>query len=112
MKYDSCCTDKAIEEVLPHKCLTFEESLQRAFLKISQNEVVSTWMDSWLIEGSNADIHKYIQVPEEGCLRDQQIIPITIPKEEVINRTWSIGGKSGWYGLNWAWKLRASLIAS
>ncbi|NDD58276.1 MAG: SDR family oxidoreductase [Chlamydiae bacterium] len=106
MRFNSFCRDKSIDLVLPHACLTFEEALNRAFLKISQNEVVSTWMDSWLIESSNPDIHKFIEVPEEGCLKDKQAMPLGLPKLEVIQRIWSIGGKNGWYGLNWAWRLR------
>ena len=106
MKYDSCCVNTSIQEVLPHSCISYEEALKRAFLKISQNEVMSTWMDSWLIDANSPDINKYIEVPEEGCLKDKQVMPISLPREEVISRVWSIGGKNGWYGLNWAWKLR------
>jgi uncharacterized protein YbjT (DUF2867 family) len=106
MKYNSVCHDKRIQDVLPHVCINFEESLKRAFLKISQNEVVSTWMDSWLIESNNPDIRQFIEVPTEGCLTDCQKMPLGLPKEEVIGRIWSIGGKNGWYGLNWAWKIR------
>ena len=109
MKLNSFCHDKRIQEVLPHVCINFEESLKRAFLKISQNEVMSTWMDSWLISSNNPDIRAFIQVPVEGCLRDVKKIPLGLPREEVIDRIWSIGGKRGWYGLNWAWKIRGLL---
>lgn len=109
MKYNSVASNKDIDKVLPHSCINFEEALRRAFLKISQNEVASTWMDAWLIDENNADIRKYIEVPKEGCLKDIQVMPLTLPREEVIFRIWSIGGKSGWYGLNWAWKLRGLL---
>jgi len=109
MKYNSSCHDEKIQKVLPHACISYEEALKRAFLKISQNEVLSTWMDSWLIDSSNPDISNFIQVPEEGCLKDLKKIPLGLPKEEVIQRIWSIGGKNGWYGLNWAWKIRGLL---
>jgi uncharacterized protein YbjT (DUF2867 family) len=109
MKHDSCCLNISIQQVLPHICITYEEALKIAFLKISQNEVMSTWMDAWLINTSNPDINKYIEVPQEGCLKDRQIMPISIPTEEVISRLWGIGGKNGWYGVNWAWKLRGLL---
>lgn len=106
MKHNSTCKNKKIQSVLPHACLSFEEALKRAFLKISQNEVLSTWMDSWLVSGDNPNITHYIQVPNEGCLKDIQKAPLGLPEEEVLLRIWSIGGKSGWYGLNWAWKVR------
>ena len=106
MKYHSFCHDKRIDQVLPHRCLTFEESLKRAFLKISQNEVISTWMDAWLIDEKNPDIRKFIEIPKEGCLKDVKIVQLGSSKEEVIQRIWSIGGEKGWYGIDWAWKLR------
>jgi uncharacterized protein YbjT (DUF2867 family) len=109
MRYNSICSPPAIENVLPHKCITFEESLNRAFLKIAQNEVASTWMDAWLIDSKNPDIQNYIKVPEEGCLTDIKHIPLGLPKQEVIDRIWSIGGDNGWHGLNWAWKIRGLL---
>ncbi|MBS0655713.1 MAG: DUF2867 domain-containing protein [Verrucomicrobia bacterium] len=105
MKYRSVCTH-SIDTVVPHSCITFEEALKSAFLKISQNAVTSTWMDSWLVDEKNPDIRTYIAIPKEGCLRDTQIVPITMPKEAVIERIWSLGGAKGWYGLDWAWRLR------
>lgn len=109
MRHSSMCTNKEIDKVLPHSCIPFEEALRKAFLKISQNEVASTWMDSWLVDEKNPDIRKYIEVPKEGCLNDIKIVPLGLPQEEVITRIWSIGGKNGWYGLNWAWKIRGLL---
>lgn len=106
MKHNSYCHKSDIEKILPHPCLTFEEALHRAFLKISQNEVISTWMDAWMIDEKNPDIRKFIEIPKEGCLKDSKQMPLHLDKEEVISRIWSIGGKRGWYGLDWAWQLR------
>jgi len=106
MRHSSVRGSNLIEELIPHKCISLQESIKNAFLKISQNEVASTWMDSWLVNGVSPDINKYVQVPDEGCLRDIQEMVLGLPKEEVISRIWSIGGKSGWHGLNWAWRLR------
>ncbi|NDE82491.1 MAG: SDR family oxidoreductase [Chlamydiia bacterium] len=106
MKYNSFCTNDSIKKILPNTCISFEEALNRAFLKIAQNDVVSTWMDSWIVDSNSPDISKWIEVPTDGCLKDIQKMPMGLPKEEVIQRVWSIGGKNGWYGLNWAWKIR------
>ena len=106
MRYNSYCTEQGINQALPHTCIPFEDALNRAFLKISQNEVLSTWMDSWILTSNNPDISIFIEVPVAGCLKDIQSLPLALPKEEVIKRIWSIGGKNGWYGLNWAWEIR------
>lgn len=106
MKQNTRKRNNAIDALLPHPCLRYEEALKLAFLRITQNEVVSTWMDSWDIKELSPDIRAFIEVPREGCLRDVREVPITVPVEEVRRRVWSIGGERGWYSMNWAWRLR------
>ncbi len=106
MKQNTRKLNLAIDTILPHKCLSYEEALALAFQRISQNEVVSTWMDAWDIKTSKATIEQFIEVPTEGCFKDTKTIPITTSIQEVIQKMWSIGGKNGWYSMNWAWKIR------
>lgn len=106
MKADTYCRDQRIHQVLPHCCLSYVESIKLAFLNISQNEVTSTWMDSWEIHGQNPDIQKYVEVPKYGVLSNCQTLAIDGPIEPVLKKVWAIGGDSGWYAFNWAWKLR------
>jgi uncharacterized protein YbjT (DUF2867 family) len=106
MKQNTRKLNHAIDNVLPHQCLSYEDSLRRAFQLISQNAVVSTWMDAWDLKKLSGDIQDFIEVPQEGCLKDIKIMPITVPIDEVQKKIWSIGGEKGWYSLNWAWRLR------
>ncbi len=95
-----------IQKIIPHQCLTFKQALQLAFQNIAQNEVVSTWMDAWEIEGVNTGHKNYIQVPTEGCLVDERRVGIKDSKEAALARLWRLGGDTGYYAMNWAWKLR------
>lgn len=106
MKCDSYCTDERIFKALPHSCLSFEESLKRAFETIETREIPSTWMDAWVVDKGRADIRDLLEPPKEGCFKDIQIVLIKGSAQDVIGRVWSLGGDKGWYGLNWAWKLR------
>lgn len=106
MKSNSVVGNKEIQKIIPHDCLRYEEALKLAFQHISQNEVVSSWMDTWEIHGDDPKISDYVEVPSEGCLRNIQKIPIQDSREAVLNRVWSIGGKKGYYALNWAWHIR------
>lgn len=106
MKTNTVVQKDEIEKIIPHTCLTYNEALELAFQKISQNEIVSSWMDSWEIRGTNPNIENYIQVPTEGCLKDERRVLIKDSKEAAIERIWQIGGRNGYYGLNWAWHLR------
>lgn len=95
-----------IQRLIPHQCLTFKKALELAFQNIAQNEVVSTWMDSWEIKGTNPSITEYINVPKEGCLKDEKKYVVKDSREAALDRIWGIGGNKGYYALNWAWKLR------
>lgn len=106
MKHSTRKLNSAIDDILPRACLTYEEALQLAFQKISQNEVVSTWMDAWNVEKIHGDLQKYIEVPQEGCLKDKQEVKASILIPALQKRVWSLGGSQGWYSMNWAWALR------
>jgi uncharacterized protein YbjT (DUF2867 family) len=106
MKFNSVCLNQAIQNVLPHPCISFEEALERAFLKIAKNEVASTWMDAWGTKEKSPNITRFSEVPTDGCFREVKQAVIQDSKEKTIERIWHLGGNYGWYGLNWAWKLR------
>lgn len=109
MKSSSIVKLDGINKIITHDCLTYVESLELAFQMTSQNEVVSTWMDAWEMQGNNPNIDDYIQVPCEGCLKERRKVLIKDSKLETINRIWSIGGNTGYYALNWAWNLRGMI---
>jgi uncharacterized protein YbjT (DUF2867 family) len=106
MKHSTRKLNFSIDAILPHICLTYEQTLELTFQKISQNEVISTWMDAWDVKKVNKDLQNYIEVPSEGCLKEKQEVQIIIPIADVKTRIWSLGGDKGWYALNWAWRLR------
>jgi len=106
MKSNSIVQMKEIQKMIPHQCLNYKEALELAFQHIAQNEVVSTWMDSWEIHSNDPNIADYLEVPVQGCLKDQQIIPIKDSNAAAALRIWRIGGNNGYYALNWAWYLR------
>lgn len=106
MKTSSVVQLNEIQKIIPHRCLTYKESLVFTFQKISQNEVISSWMDSWDIAGNDPNIENYVAVPDEGCLKDKRRVLIKDSKEAAIERIWRIGGNTGYYALNWAWNLR------
>ena len=95
-----------IKKIIPHECLTYTKALELAFQRIAQNEVISTWMDAWDIKDIDPSIEKYVEVPKEGCLKDVRIVLVKDTKQAAIERIWCIGGKTGYYSVDWVWKLR------
>lgn len=95
-----------IQSLLPHTCLTYEQSLQEAMEEVSNDRILSTWMDSWETVELNPDVEEFLLRTEQSCFKDIQQIPIKGSEETVINRIWKIGGKNGYYTFDWAWYLR------
>ncbi|MEC7840003.1 MAG: SDR family oxidoreductase [Chlamydiota bacterium] len=106
LKVDAVCLDKTIDEILPHDCLDFKQTVSRAFEKIEQNEVVSSWKDAIVRSSLPPNLTKYIEVPHFGCLSKCYKRSYKSPKSEVLERLWRIGGQNGWYTMDWAWAMR------
>ena len=104
MRHEVVARDNKLQEILNIQPITYEEAIKKAFIKIEQNLVISSWKDS-LVAGRLSNLKGYIQVPKYGCLKDEQSIEVTNP-EGVLENIWSIGGSKGWYYGNWLWKVR------
>ncbi|WP_010662602.1 SDR family oxidoreductase [Marinilabilia salmonicolor] len=108
MKVEVVAQDDRIKELLSMDPLSYDEAVRRAFMKIEQNEIVSSWKDSTISGRLNYKISDYISVPTHGCLTDQRRRNI-VNREDTIHKIWSIGGDNGWYFGNWLWRLRGFL---
>ncbi|MDX8431420.1 MAG: SDR family oxidoreductase [Candidatus Algichlamydia australiensis] len=109
VKNEAIKKDDAVDRILPHKCLTYEEALQRAFSKIEESGVISSWKDSFVFSSLSTDLSHYVYPPHHGCLKDKQTVSIKDSEESTLDRIWSIGGKQGWYGVNYLWAIRGKI---
>ena len=106
MKNEVVCLKRGITDIVPGKCMSYEESIQRAFYRIKQNEVVSSWTDSFNHGKFLQENLECIEVPTHGCFTDEKITQFDRPVDEVLENIWTIGGDNGWYYMDWAWDLR------
>lgn len=105
LRSDSVCSEHSIEELVPHQCLTYSEAVARAFSLIEQNCIISSWTDAV----NHPHLLNYVGPPHEGCYIKRVVVPIEGSRSDVIDRLWRIGGGTGWYAWNWAWKLRGRI---
>ncbi len=108
MKVEVIAKDNSINKILNLRTLSYEQSVKRAFKKVEQNEIVSSWKDSTVSGRLDFKISDYIKVPEFGCykdIREKTVLDISL----CIEKIWQIGGNTGWYYWNWLWKLRGVL---
>lgn len=97
--------DKKLQQLLGMNTVTYTKALELAFVKIEQNQVVSSWKDSMISGRFKKNLQKYVTVPKNGCLRDHKIINVAQP-QQALERIWSIGGETGWYYGDWMWRIR------
>jgi len=105
MKVEVICRDNSLNKQLDITPISYKESLKKAFLKIENNEIVSSWKDSYISSGLSFNISDFIQVPTFGCFIDRRKKTV-VNRDSCINKIWSIGGETGWYYANWLWQIR------
>ncbi|WKN32811.1 SDR family oxidoreductase [Porifericola rhodea] len=109
MKNQVIVQHRGIDEVVKVELFTYKQAVERAFDRIAQNEVISSWKDSFNSSKIDINLSEYVKVPQYGVYTDIRKIPFSKPKEQVINNIWSIGGDRGWYYLGFLWKIRGLL---
>lgn len=108
MKIEVVCRDNRINTILGITPISYNEALKRAFSKIENNEILSSWKDAYSSSGLNFDISEFINVPSFGCFKDSRTKTIE-NREVTIDKIWAIGGTTGWYYGTWLWKIRGYL---
>ena len=105
MKVEAVCSNNEINDILGVNPISYKESIRRAFNKIEDNNIVSSWKDAYSSSGINFNISEFIRVPQYGSFKDERSRKIE-NKADCIEMIWGIGGENGWYYGNALWKLR------
>ncbi|MDR7370288.1 SDR family oxidoreductase [Flavobacterium aquidurense] len=105
MKVEVVCNDNRINNLLAVTPISYKEALDRALIKINEDNIVSSWKDSLVSGQFKGNLAYYLKVPKKDCFIDRRKRAI-INRDYTIERIWSIGGDTGWYYGDWLWDLR------
>jgi uncharacterized protein YbjT (DUF2867 family) len=105
MKVNVICKKNNLTDMLGISLLTYEQAIRRAFDKVEQNQVVSSWKDAFNATALDQNLAKYLDIPVYGCYKDKRSTKVDQP-ERVLEKIWSIGGANGWYYVDWLWEIR------
>lgn len=108
MKNDVIPRENDLAERLGIHPISCGEAIEKAFLRIEQNMILSSWKDSLVSSMQDKNLNNHIRVPSYGCVKDRKGIRIDDP-DRVIENLWAIGGDRGWYYGNWMWRIRGVL---
>lgn len=106
MKNEVICKNNRIKEIVPRKCLSYQEALNLAFEKIEQNSIVSSWKDALNRGYLETSFMDQVKVPQNGTVAYKVKMPFKRNANEVFDNIWGIGGSRGWYYVDWLWSLR------
>lgn len=106
MKIEVVAKNNQLEKLLEIKSISYKKSIQLAFQKIEQNNVVSSWKDSLVSSYNDNSLLQHISVPTNGCFSDKREKQILSNADQVLKNIWSIGGQRGWYYADWLWHVR------
>jgi hypothetical protein len=106
MKVEVVAEPNDLGERLGVNPMNYRDAVRLAFQKIGQNSVVSSWKDSLVSSYKDNSLREHMEVPVNGCMVDERMLPITTDVDQVVDNIWSIGGSRGWYYTNWLWSIR------
>jgi len=105
MKVEVICRTNNLSDNLDINLINYNTSIQLAFDKIEQNQVLSSWKDAQTSEIFKEGFSKFVEVPSNGCFKD--IRSLKLENSSIsLEKIWQIGGKTGWYYLTFLWELR------
>ncbi|MDP3301768.1 MAG: SDR family oxidoreductase [Sulfuricurvum sp.] len=87
-------------DIHPH---TLEEAVQHAIEEIESNQVISRWSDS----GVGTAHKESTDNISNAIFTDRRIVDFDDTQPHDVYRSFCmIGGKHGWFGYDWLWKIR------
>lgn len=105
MKVEVIGKPSNINTIIGIQPISYMEAVKKAFIKIEQNTIISSWKDAIISGVYNSKFSDNINLPQYGCFKDIRRKKI-IDEDFTMKRIWSIGGETGWYKFNFLWKVR------
>lgn len=83
----------------------YEKAIELAFVKIENDQVLSSWKDAATSNILYKGVTIHLQVPKEGTFKDIRKRKVT-DVQKTLYKIWRIGGSNGWYYGKWLWGIR------
>lgn len=102
-------TNNSAKEIFPHiKPVSYREAVKLALEQIDLNLVETNWASSLQ---SSAYAHPPLTKlqSEQGMIIERRELQVPVSPETAYKAFARIGGRNGWYYVNWLWRLRALL---
>lgn len=104
LKYEVICQECNINDILPFKHMSFEESVIRAMNREDQDRIYNRWSNAYPPAHELAiKLHELDNKP----MYTTSYSLVTVKKaSSLFQSICRVGGKEGWFSSNWMWYLR------
>ena len=105
LNVDSIVNNDLAKHLFPTvELLDFETAVRYAFIKIESGDIQSSWSDALVT--SAGDIQPYRFDIDQGMFIEKRQRLVDLPTHPVFLAFSGIGGKRGWFYMDWAWAIR------
>jgi len=105
MKVEVVGKKNDLGKLLNIEATPYEKAIELAFVKIDNDQVLSSWKDALTSQTLYKGMTAHLQVPTKGCFKDSRKRKIK-DVHTTLDRIWRIGGNTGWYYGRWMWNAR------
>jgi uncharacterized protein YbjT (DUF2867 family) len=101
------CQSDDIQRIVPMKLLSYREAVLRALSREEQDRIYTRWSDAY------PPAHELAMKLKEMDLKTMHIKSASLitrkPASSLFESICQVGGKKGWFNMNWLWKTRGML---
>jgi hypothetical protein len=105
MKVEVIGSSNDLGNILHIPPTSYEKAIELAFVKIENDQVLSSWKDASTSNILYKGVTANLQVPKEGTFKDARKQKVS-DVQRTLDKIWHIGGANGWYYGKWMWGTR------
>jgi uncharacterized protein YbjT (DUF2867 family) len=108
LRNESTVHDPNARQLFPHiQPVDYRTSVERALAQLEPGKIESTWKNAF--STTWGDEHPVIVSIHEGMILEHHKRLVPASAEAVYQIFTGLGGKRGWFNVNWAWRMRGIL---
>lgn len=101
------CENNEIRDIIGINLLSYREAIVRALSREDQDRIHTRWSDAY--PPAHELALKLAEIDQEGLYIKTVSLSTDKPPEALFKSICRIGGKEGWFNMNWLWKARGIL---
>ena len=105
LRNESIVHDPSALRLFPHiQPAGYRTTVERAIARLEVNHIETAWSDA--LSTSQGDVAPVTLTTREGMIVEQRQCVVLAPAADVYTIFIGLGGKRGWFYMNWAWAIR------